>query len=389
MKHLLPRIKLLSLLAMVCFAFEPSVHAVDPPPDGGYPKGNTAEGEDALLNLGVGELNTALGFHALTNNRKGNRNTAVGANAMETHGAGADNTAVGVGALANATHTDTNTAVGSSALGETTTGYSNTAMGFLALWFNTTGYRNTASGMNTLSSNTTGNNNTGYGYGSLLNITTGSNNIALGANAGWTLKTGSNNIDIGANGDPSDSNTIRIGERETHQTTYIAGISGATVADGVTVVVGADGHLGTMTSSERYKDQIKPMDNASEAILALKPVTFRYKHDLDPEGIPQFGLVAEQVEKVNPDLVVRDEEGNPYSVRYEAVNAMLLNEFLKEHRGVQDLKSTVARQEATIAQQQREIQTLTASLKEQGALIQKVSERLDRNQSGKTLVADN
>src|SRR5205814_5445726 len=135
-----------------------------------------------------------------------------------------------------------------------------------------------------------------------------------------------------------ESNTIRIGKVGTQTTTFIAGISGATVPTGVAVIVDGNGHLGTTTSSVHFKEAIRPMDKASEAILALKPVTFRYKKDLDPDGIPQFGLVAEQVEKVNPDLVARDEQGKPYTVRYEAVNAMLLNEFLKEHQTVQDLK---------------------------------------------------
>jgi hypothetical protein len=130
--------------------------------------------------------------------------------------------------------------------------------------------------------------------------------------------------------------------RGTQTATYIAGISGATVPDGVGVIVDADGHLGTVVSSARFKAEIKPMDKASEAVLALKPVTFRYKHELDPAGIPQFGLVAEEVEKVNPDLVARDEQGKPFSVRYEAVNAMLLNEFLKEHRKVERLEKQVA-----------------------------------------------
>src|SRR5439155_2206180 len=131
--------------------------------------------------------------------------------------------------------------------------------------------------------------------------------------------------------------------------TYIAGISGVTVPTGIAVIVDANGHLGTTTSSARYKDEIKPMDNASEAILALKPVTFHYKKDLDPEGIPQFGLVAEEVEKVNPDLVARDEQGKPFTVRYDAVNTMLLNEFLKEHREVQEQKATIAEFKKEIA----------------------------------------
>src|SRR4029077_7796813 len=166
---------------------------------------------------------------------------------------------------------------------------------------------------------------------------------------------------------------IRIGKVGTQTGTFIAGIHGVTVASAVGVVVDVNGHLGTVTSSARFKGAIKPMDKASEAILALKPVTFRYKHELDPEGIPQFGLVAEQVEKVNPDLVARDAQGKPYTVRYEAVNAMLLNEFLKEYRTVQESKSTAAKHEAIAAQQQAEIQALTASLKEQAALIQKVT----------------
>src|SRR5206468_4392268 len=143
---------------------------------------------------------------------------------------------------------------------------------------------------------------------------------------------------------------------------------------GVGVIVGTDGKLGTVVSSERFKDEIKPMDKASEAILALKPVTFHYKRELDPESIPQFGLVAEQVEKVNPDLVARDDDGKPYSVRYEAVNAMLLNEFLKEHRKVEDLEATVAQQqkgfESKIARQQKQIAALTAGLQKVSAQVE-------------------
>src|SRR5262249_40143270 len=157
------------------------------------------------------------------------------------------------------------------------------------------------------------------------NNTTGSFNMALGDNAGFDLTTGSNNIDIGNAGVAGESKTIRIGKQGTQRSAFIAGISGATVPTGVAVIVDTTGHLGTTTSSARLKDAIKPKDKASEAILALKPVTFRYKHELDPDGIPQFGLVAEEVEKVNPNLVARDDQGKPYSVRYEAVNAMLLN----------------------------------------------------------------
>src|SRR5207244_1346173 len=152
--------------------------------------------------------------------------------------------------------------------------------------------------------------------------------------------------------------------------TFLTCMIRATGANGVAVIVGPNGQLGTVVSSERFKDEIQPMDTASEAILALKPVTFRYKKDLDPAGIPQFGLVAEQVEKVNADLVARDEQGKPYTVRYEAINAMLLNEFLKEHRKVESL-------EKAMADQRQENAAMRAMLKEQTAQIEKVSAQLE------------
>jgi trimeric autotransporter adhesin len=164
-----------------------------------------------------------------------------------------------------------------------------------------------------------------------------------------------------------ESNTIRIGKSGTQTTTIIAGITGTTVAGGVGVIIGSNGKLGTVVSSARFKEAIKPMDKASEAILALKPVTFRYRHELDPDGIPQFGLVAEQVEKVNPDLVARDEQGKPYTVRYEAVNAMLLNEFLKEHAKVEQLRKDF---ESKIAEQQKQIEALTAGLQRVSAQVE-------------------
>ena len=214
--------------------------------------------------------------------------------------------------------------------------------GFQALYSYTTGSANTANGHQALYNATTGQNNTADGVSALFDNTTGSNNIAVGAKAGFALTSGSNNIDIGNPGNAGESDTIRIGDARKQTNVFIAGISGATVPGGVEVIVGTNGKLGTVVSSERFKDAVKSMGKTSEAILALNPVTFRYKKELDPEGIPQFGLVAEDVEKVNPDLVARDEQGKPYSVRYEAVNAMLLNEFLKEHQTVQELKKQVA-----------------------------------------------
>src|SRR5262249_17647918 len=209
---------------------------------------------------------------------------------------------------------------------------------------------------------------------------------ALGENAGNYNQRGNYNIDIGNIGYQGDSRVIRIGAFAVHPVTFIAGISGVTVPNGVGVIIGNNGKLGTVVSSERFKDAVKPMDSASEAILSLKPVTFHYKHELDPDGIPQFGLVAEDVEKVNPDLVARDEQGKPYTVRYEAVNAMLLNEFLKEHRRVEEQQVTIeqlkAESQATAARQQKEIEALTAGL-------QKVNTQLEKSNLLRQTIASN
>jgi hypothetical protein len=241
-------------------------------------------------------------------------------------------------------------------------GSGNTATGAEALQYNTTGGDNTATGVSALESNTTGRNNTADGQNALRSNTTGSNNIALGSNAGFNLTTGSNNIDMFDRGVAGKTNTIRIGKQGTQRTTFVAGISGASVPTGVAVIVDTSGHLGTTTSSARYKDDIQPMNKASEPILSLKPVTFRYKHELDPDGIPQFGLVAEQVEKVNPDLVARDDEGKPCSVRYDAVNAMLLNEFLKEHKAFLEEQRTVEELKKQVAAFTAGLQKMSAQL---------------------------
>src|SRR5437773_6240790 len=356
-------------LTAACFALSPAARAVDPPPDGGYPGDNTAEGTDALFSLTGGTENTALGADALYYNAGGTGNTAVGHSTLLSNTSGDDNTAIGVLALFSNTLGSHNTASGDFALYSNTSGDDNTADGHFALFHNITGPRNTATGHGALFFNTTGEANTASGFNALLHNTSGSSNIALGASAGTNLRTGNKNIDIGNAGVTDESNTIRIGSVANQSATFIAGISGATVGGGVGVIIDANGHLGTVVSSARYKDDIKPMDKASEVILALKPVTFHYRKELDPEGITQFGLVAEDVEKVNPDLVARDAEGKVYTVRYEAVNAMLLNEFLKEHRKVEEqdcklqeqeavmsqIASNAARQEATIALQQEEI----------------------------------
>jgi uncharacterized coiled-coil protein SlyX len=353
----------LALFALACFALAPGAQATCQ--EGcDLTKGSTFLGDDALIS------NT--GFD----------NTAIGSGALTANTAGGYNTAIGVTALFSNTTGSINTASGRQALYYNTTGDGNTANGEAAVSSNTQGSYNTGIGTTALLNNTIGNNNTAVGYSAFFGNTTGSDNIALGHAAGANNITGSNNIYIGNPGTHTDSSRIRIGTPGTQTKAFIAGISGATVPSGVGVIVGSNGQLGTIVSSKRFKDEIKPMNKASEAILALKPVTFRYKKELDPDAIPQFGLVAEEVAKVDPDLVARDEMGKPYTVRYEAVNAMLLNEFLKEHGRVEQLKTTVSAQEKQIAM-------LTASLKEQGAQIQKVSAQLGVNKQSLQTVADN
>ena len=307
--------------------------------------GNTATGAFALLHNDTGNGNTATGLNALVSNTNGGFNTATGDAALQNNTTGSDNTAHGAGALESNTGSE-NTAMGSGALLFNTTGNGSTATGFQALLNNTVANGNTAYGYQALSSNigsaATASFNTAIGYRALANQTSGTGNIALGPAAGDQITTGDDNIDIGNGGQFSDSGTIRIGENQT--ATYITAIAG--VNEGGTgilpVYINNLGRLGTQppASSRRFKTKVKPMDKTSEAILALKPVTFQYKSD--QTDIPQFGLIAEDVAAVNPDLIVRDENGEVYSVRYDAVNAMLLNEFLKEHATVQELKKEIA-----------------------------------------------
>ena len=487
--RLLRKIFIFLACAVASLSILSPARAVSPPPDGGYPNANTAEGLGALnslntnsgggntamgyfalqtltagsnntaigvqaLNSNTGEFNTAIGAFALFNNTTADFNTATGDNALLSNTTGTNNTANGASALQNNTNGSNNTAMGSGALasngfdgtgntatganalfsnisagfntatganalyhntsgssqtatGENalysnTTGTLNTATGTAALYTNTTGNNNTANGLEALFSNTTGSNNTADGFLALENNkaghdniavgfqalkgnTTGNNNIALGSSAGGNLTTGGNNIDIGALGVAGEAAKIRIGKQGTQNGTFIAGIFGVTMT-GSPVVVNSSGKLGVSgTSSARFKAEIKPMDKASEAILGLKPVTFRYKEEIDPERIPQFGLVAEEVEKVNPNLITRDEDGKPASVRYEAVNAMLLNEFLKEHRKVEEQGATIVQQqkafEAKFAAQQKQIEALTA-------IVQKVSDQVALSKPAPQLVAN-
>jgi hypothetical protein len=339
---------------------------------------NTATGEFALFDNTTGSFNTANGALALESNG-GSNNTAIGASSLQNNTTGNFNMASGFQALHQNTTGELNTANGGNALEKNTTGNSNTANGAGALPRNTTGVDNTASGVAALYFNTTGFTNTANGVGALVNNTTGSGNVALGFLAGKNATTGSGNVYIG---------TEILGVAGESNACYIASVFGQTSVSGVPVLINSDNKLGTATSSARFKRDIHDMDKSSEALFALKPVTFRYKKELDPQGIQQWGLVAEEVGKVNPDLIVRDKEGKPYSVRYDQVNAMLLNEFLKEHKKVEEqqatieqLKSSAARQEAINAQQQKGMEALVATVEEQAALIQKVSAQLEVNKA--------
>jgi trimeric autotransporter adhesin len=360
-------------LLIVCFGLLPKAQAVIPAPDGGYFGGNTAEGENAFLSLTTGGFNTAVGFLSLRAITTGSLNTAIGAGTLLVNTAD-ENTATGAGALLSNTTGFQNTATGTVALFSNIDGTRNTANGADALFNNTTGNGNTATGSGALQNNTTGFQNTVSGASALESNTTGSNNIALGFAAGFLQTNGSSNVYIGA---------VMPGIAGESDACYIRSIFGQTSANGIPVLINSSNKLGTTTSSKRFKEDIKPMDKASEALFALKPVCFRYKKEIDPVGISQLGLVAEDVEKVNPDLVVRDTEGKPYTVRYEQINAMLLNEFLKEHRKVEDLKKDF---QATVARQQKEIAALAATVKEQASQIQKVSAQLEASKPASQVV---
>ena len=388
-------------LALLCFGLLPKAQAVSPPPDGGYSGGNTAEGQGALLSLSSGNYNTAIGLFSLLSVTDGNfntgvgagtllsdtgpENTATGAGALFSNTTGADNTADGVFALFTNTEGHDNTAIGDFVLFSNTAGSNNVAIGRQALYNNITGSQNTASGLFALQNDTDGSDNTAIGASSLVN-NTGSGNTALGVNAGSNLTTGTNNIDIGLDvtGVAAESNTIRIGDTDITDA-FIRGISGTTIASGDPVLVAANGHLGTLTSSKRFKHDIEPMDKASEVLFSLKPVSFRYKTEIDPAGTLQFGLIAEDVEKVNPELVTRDESGRVNSVRYDKVNAMLLNEFLKEHRKMEKLQNDF---QTTVAQQQEEMRALTALLKEQAAQIEKLNAQVQVSKAAPQVVAN-
>lgn len=451
------------ILGFTLLGFSPIAVAVSPAPDGGYPGGNTAEGQNALRSLTSGTYNTSVGFlslfsdttgafntalgagallgnfgdsntatgaGALLNNTVGTENTADGTFALFRNTGGGANTATGIYALFSNTTGDGNTASGFQALAGNQTGKYNTANGFsalqsnaadsntatgsFALFFNTGGTGNTAMGASTLFANATGSNNTAVGaqalqaggdnnaamgFSALHNNSTGANNTAVGAGALANNTTGSNNIAIGVN---AGSNIVTASD------TICIGYPGVDVTDGcyighvfeeplnpdnLPMAIDVNGKVGTLPSSRRFKDDIQPMDRASEAILALKPVTFHYKSDKNCSS--RFGLIAEEVAEVDPDLVARDKDGKPFSVRYDQVNAMLLNEFLKDHQRVeaQEIKisqqqATITELESTVAQQQKGAEALAAQLKWQGTQIQKISAQVEINKPVSKVVAN-
>ena len=430
--------------ALLCAALLPNAEAVNPPPDGGYPGFNTAEGQKALFSLTTGAANTAVGWYSLFSNAEGSFNTATGAGALLLYTAnentafgaaallfntdGSENTAVGAAALVNNTTGSDNTANGFFALQSNMTGNANTAIGAATLQNNTEGFANTASGKDALHDNTTGNNNTATGHSSLLDNVNGGSNTANGAGALAHNTTGDGNT---ANGDialvanttgefntaigtqalqtnvSGDANSAIghsagfyvtgsgnvcvgadvLGTAGQNNTTRIRNIGSTPIIDGITVVIGStggvgDGILGYPASSRRYKVDIKPMDKASETLFALKPVTFRAKGNIDPGHAKHYGLIAEDVAAVDSDLVVYNPEGKPETLCFNSINAMLLNEFLKEHKRVEELKSAMA-------QQRKETEALVARLNKQEARIQKVSAQVEMRKSGSQMLVEN
>ena len=330
---------------------------------------NTAVGDRVLFSNTTGSSNTANGLHALFNNTEGSSNTAIGESALLFNTAGDRNTANGSVALFHNTDGSDNTASGYFALGANTMGSNNTVNGASALSSNTTGAQNTASGAFALSQST-GDNNTAIGAGALQSSTTGNGNIALGASAGSDVTTASNVIAIGTNGDDL-GNSCFIGQIYTNVQPQVG-------TDPDLVTINNRGRLGRANvSSRRYKHDIQPMDKASEAIYTLKPVSFRYHKEYDPTQTIAFGLIAEEVADVAPHLVGRNPDGQPESVRYEQINAMLLNEFLKEHARVEDQDRKIQKQETTITQLQNDVDALVARLKEHDSKIQRVTDKIE------------
>jgi hypothetical protein len=282
---------------------------------------------------GVGDNNTFLGLNAGNFTMTGGQNTGFGHNALSSNTTGFNNTAAGNNALVT-----------------NDMGSHNTASGSGALLGNTTGTHNTAAGSGALLSNVLGSGNTACGAGA-LGFTTGESNIGIGNFAGFDLTTGSNDICIGNSGLAGESNAIRIGTAGTQTAAFMAGISGAISAGGVPVFVNSSGQLGTIspTSSRRFKEDIRDIAEESDGLMSLRPVAFKYKCETDPSGLPQYGLIAEEVAEVYPDLVAYDQDGQPVAVRYHLVNALLLNEVQKQHRTIESQQAEIERMKSQLA----------------------------------------
>jgi trimeric autotransporter adhesin len=405
---------------------------------------NTANGFQALLNNTTASGNTAVGAQALLSNTTASGNTAVGAQALQNNTTGGTfsttlgyamgpNVAVGALALGSNTTASANTAVGYQALGSLTTGLvipgvngtdfsastavgfqalanatdqssSNSAFGYQALASNTTGSANSAFGFQALGNRDpingnpmTGGANSAFGYLALANNASGGSNIAVGFQALYNNESGNGNVAIGTKAGYNifgGSGNVAIGDSVTgssgvnvSNTTWIRNVY-YSVASTRAVYVDSDNKIGTLSSSRRYKEEIKPMDKASEALFALKPVSFRYKKEIDPARALSFGLIAEEVAQISPDLITCGKDGRPETVRYEAVNAMLLNEFLKEHRRVEQQETIIAELKSTVAQQLKGMEALAAHLKEQATQIQKVSAQLELSKPSTQTVAN-
>jgi hypothetical protein len=294
---------------------------------------NTAIGVDALGDNTEGAFNTASGVNALWHNTTGNDNTATGVNSLWTNTSGSANTATGRGALFANTTANANVAIGFLSMHLNTIGYSNTAAGNRSLYSNIDGYNNTVSGFEALSSNVDGHDNTVVGAWARANASSGSGNLILGAFAGINDNgVGSNNIIVAHTGVPNDNDTTRIGEFQSR--TFIAGIQGVTtgINDAVGVVIDSNGQLGTISSSRRYKEDINDMGTSSDRLLQLHPVTFRYKDAYTNGEQPlDYGLIAEEVAEVFPELVVFNDENQPETVKYRLLSSLLLNELQKQH----------------------------------------------------------
>ena len=363
------RSKLLMVILPVvaCFAFLPGARAICN--EGCGDNFNTFEGENALINLGVGAGNTAFGWEALAFTSATSFNTAVGGGALALNNSN-DNVAVGAAALLTNTAGADNVAVGTDVL-VFSNGSDNNAIGSFALFNNIGGSSNNALGFDALV-NSLGDFNTAIGDEAGNTITTGTNNICIGTSAGSGIVDGADIIAIGSAATGVFAN---VGP-----TTFIGGINEPTGDPGstVAVLIDSNNNLGTSVSSRRFKHDIKPMDKSSGALLFLKPVSFKYNHDV--KGSTQYGLVAEEVAQVDPHLVVY-RDGQPFTVKYDQVNVMLLNEFLKEHKKVEE-------QQASISQLKGEMQTMVAQLKEQAAQIQKVSAQIQVNKPAPQVVVN-